>query len=458
MGKEPFRRAQDAWSERLLRDPRFFDAVAVLGPGAERVPFLSALVANVSEPLDKALYGAFREGATKEVVLPEVTPAAFGGILRAAAHLDPGLSADTVVPTMQAAQMYMIRELEEECVRFLGGVDAEDLLRVLSLATTTGFPLPDDVYRQIWCTILLESERVLRAGSFVHAHGSIVSRLLRLDEFGVCEEELWSRLEEWASCAADNPGLAGPLAGPAAAVPSAEGGGKRPRFAEAHEGGRAAILQPLARHFRFTVMDKEFFCDRVRPLLSRDASDAVMMYHVLGRPPGSQSTSKRSGIRPAEEVQAARITSFCNPQQAVNLSAGSGEWEIGFGYPLVASLESPVYLTKVCLIFGAEHAIWPEWELTCGTDSGREHPTCAASGVWSELTIEGRVGTIIVGRPELSDRLQVVAKRCGQMFWPMAALKGIKVYGKKSRDAYVVDVVNRLSMDVLMQTPATEGR
>ena len=53
LGTAAFRSTQDAWSTRLLEDSELFDAVAVLGIEAKRMPFVRVLLANVSEPLKK---------------------------------------------------------------------------------------------------------------------------------------------------------------------------------------------------------------------------------------------------------------------------------------------------------------------------------------------------------------------------------------------------------------------
>ncbi|CAE7948012.1 unnamed protein product [Symbiodinium sp. KB8] len=51
----PTSSARDAWSERLISEEKFCDAVAVLGPEGERFPFVRALLANLSDPLNAAL-------------------------------------------------------------------------------------------------------------------------------------------------------------------------------------------------------------------------------------------------------------------------------------------------------------------------------------------------------------------------------------------------------------------
>lgn len=53
--------AQQKWSEKLVSDEKFCDAVAILGAEGHRRPFLRAHLAAMSEPLCAALYGEFQE-------------------------------------------------------------------------------------------------------------------------------------------------------------------------------------------------------------------------------------------------------------------------------------------------------------------------------------------------------------------------------------------------------------
>ena len=51
------KQAQDKWRETWLRDEDLCDAVAVVGPERQRVPFIRAHLATISQPLKAALYG-----------------------------------------------------------------------------------------------------------------------------------------------------------------------------------------------------------------------------------------------------------------------------------------------------------------------------------------------------------------------------------------------------------------
>ena len=51
--------------------------------------------------------------------MPHVDIAALRAIQRAAAGLDQALEPDSVVETLQAAELYMIKELADECHRYM---------------------------------------------------------------------------------------------------------------------------------------------------------------------------------------------------------------------------------------------------------------------------------------------------------------------------------------------------
>lgn len=74
---ELFAQAQEKWSESLLSEEVYCDAVAILGLEAQRVPFIRPLLACLSQPLKALLYGSFQEAKAREVSMPDVTPAAF---------------------------------------------------------------------------------------------------------------------------------------------------------------------------------------------------------------------------------------------------------------------------------------------------------------------------------------------------------------------------------------------
>ena len=63
---EIFAQAQEKWSQSLLTEEVYCDAVAIVGSEAQRVPFIRPLLACLSQPLKALLYGSFQEGRARE--------------------------------------------------------------------------------------------------------------------------------------------------------------------------------------------------------------------------------------------------------------------------------------------------------------------------------------------------------------------------------------------------------
>eukprot|EP00747_Dinoflagellata_sp_TGD_P116061 gnl/TRDRNA2_/TRDRNA2_172278_c0_seq1.p1 gnl/TRDRNA2_/TRDRNA2_172278_c0~~gnl/TRDRNA2_/TRDRNA2_172278_c0_seq1.p1 ORF type:complete len:465 (+),score=67.06 gnl/TRDRNA2_/TRDRNA2_172278_c0_seq1:44-1438(+) len=446
---------QDACAERLLANERFFDAVAILGPDAERVRFLGALLANISEPLNAALFGGFQEGKTHEVVLAHVTRPAFDCMMRFAAHLNPNLSADNVVPTLRAAEMYMINDLSDSCMTYIRHVKAESVVSVLSDFVISDFELPEDVERQLWCTVLLNSKKTLHTPSFVKAHGEIILRLLKCEEFDVPEEELWSRLVEWASNAAQQPALLGPLS---EALPAVDSAAKRLKVEGEQTGSnqlaqQTAILQSLSKHVRFLAMGKAFFCDKVRQFLTRQDSDDILMFHLLGRDPPGRLKSARKSLRPPEQLQSIAIESEPESLEAAKLALGTAAWPdswgwIGQSFILGVSVLQPTVVTKVALTFEGERRLWPWFD-------------CFYKGViltgatGAHIATKGRTKTLFLS-PRVQttglDEIRILAEptRWQEPPTEYARLMKVEVFGHKTSEDSAAAVVDTMAADLLL--------
>ena len=59
--------------------------------------------------------------------------------MRAAAHLDPQLSAENVVGTLKAAKLYMIESLVTLCTHYIVNIKPEEVLRVMTSARATAY-------------------------------------------------------------------------------------------------------------------------------------------------------------------------------------------------------------------------------------------------------------------------------------------------------------------------------
>jgi len=451
----PFLQAQDAWSERLISEEKFCDTVAVLGPEGERFPFVRALLANLSDPLNAALYGSFQEAKSKELVLKEVTPEAFRVLLRAAVHLDPQLSPESTVHALKVSKMYLIEDLEKHCLRYLkASILPEQVLEVLTAAAKIEYVLPSDVQKQYWSMILVNSAKIVEAPSFIAAHGSIIARVVQMDEFDVKEERLWSRLVEWAERAVEETLLLGPFAdaidAPAAKRPRGEEGPK----SEHSRQQQMAVLQCLTKHIRFASMTKEFFADRARPYLKREDCEAVMMYFLLGRIPPQQLTSRRSGLSPVEQIYPIEVTSVGMPEGTEHLAVGRGSWKLPFSQPaanrtLSVQLLQPINVTKVTLSFG-EGAMW-SWKIKF-----------ANSEIVNAIHGSGRIRTMSVNFTQctqltilpISERDRLASVNNGfPLSGEHAVLVKVEVTGKKSRAEHAAEVVQRLSQDLVAPAP-----
>ena len=136
---------------------------------------------------------------------------------------------------------------------------------------------------------------------------SIVAQILKLDEFAVDEGKLWARLVEWSAVAVRKPELLGPYADATGECV------KRSRtYADdtalgAHEmEQQRAILKQMSQHIRFGAMSKDFFVDKARMFLTREESEEIIDFFLLGRKPQRLMVSPRTGL--VQEITSFPIT------------------------------------------------------------------------------------------------------------------------------------------------------
>jgi len=300
---DAFNEAQKRWCETLVSDPDLCDAVAFLGPEGHRVPFIRAHLASLSKPLRAALYGEFREGCQHEIVLKDVNAEAFDVMFRSACNLDPKLTPQRALHALQAAKVYMIDDLEKYCQHYLedlNGLDCTLILQTMTTAAQLSLELPVEVQKTYWANLLVKSTHVVDSPAFVEAHGSIIAKLIKMDEFKVNEEIFWSRLVEWSANAVLKPSLLGPYADstlctdPKRAKNDTEDSNEVGANAHAQQG---AILTQMSPYIRYGKMQKSFFVDKVRKYLDREKSEAITDYLMLGREPQSMLTEARGGLK-----------------------------------------------------------------------------------------------------------------------------------------------------------------
>ena len=198
-------------------------------------------------------------------------------MLRCACHVNPELTPERAIQALQAGKLYMIDALESHCLSYLRALkEPGSVLRAMTTAAKASFCLPFEIQHSFWCHMLFRSQEVVESPAFLEAHGSIISRLIQLEEFQVAESRLWSRLLDWTLRAVQQPELLGSYAD------LTVGSEKRLKASTEALGAneqalQEAILREMSRHIRFVAMSKDFFFDKARRYLSREDSEAVMM-------------------------------------------------------------------------------------------------------------------------------------------------------------------------------------
>jgi len=299
----------------------------------------------------------------------------------------------------------------------------------------------------------------------------VIIRLLKLEQFQVSEEALWSRLVEWVACSLAKHELLGPLVD---ALPD-DRASKRQRSDDvpttsSHAAEQNAILQTLAKHMRFASMTPKFFCNCVRLHLEREDSDNAMMFYLLKTAPPQWITSERSAIFPKEEQQCISITST-SEEAAAKLLSGSGEWE-----PTNAGLKLAVtkgaVLTKVKLFFSPGR-LCKEFVLEHDQVSRVRPSALSPSGSHSlsgKVTTDGRMMTVTLPASNAtltkqltikpvfheSPRFQAFDRRNGAYGLPIephAKLSKVEVFGKMERAAFVAEFVHKSFSDLRVTAP-----
>ena len=332
---DAFKHAQERRCESWLTDEDLCDAMAVVGPEGHRVPFLRAPLASLSQPLKAALYGEFQEGQTCELTLKDVAVDAFDVMIRTAYNLEPRLTPLRALRAFVAARLYVIDDLGAYCLHYLQSsedVDGPAALQILNESLQLSTNLPEEIQHRCWTTVLTESIKVVQSPLFLETHGSIIAILIELDELYIYEETLWERLVEWSAAAVQKPDVLGP-------------------FDAAPEDGvdqQVAILRLISPHIRFTQMSKDFFIDRVRKYLSREESEAVTDYFLLGHQAEGLLVNQRVGLDPMIEPMTCWWFDLHETAKTMVSSTRTRTRTTR-----TVTFEKPTWVTKVELIFGS---------------------------------------------------------------------------------------------------------
>jgi hypothetical protein len=92
----------------------------------------------------------------------------------------------------QSRQALHDRNLVKLCTDYLESTKAEEILVVMISATFSDYALPQELQEGLWAQVIFDPASILKAESFVGAHGSIIDRIVKLDELEV-------RLSHWCS-------------------------------------------------------------------------------------------------------------------------------------------------------------------------------------------------------------------------------------------------------------------
>ncbi|CAJ1368410.1 unnamed protein product [Effrenium voratum] len=166
----------------------------------------------------------------------------------------------------------------------------------------------------------------------------------------------------------------------------------------------------MSEHIRFGAMDKQFFFDKARPCLTREASEAVFKYFLLGERPGSAPVSNRLGLVGVEE----RLSIKVRPSRATvdpkisALETGRGMWRPSAGISfLYVILEQKIQITRVELLLEAAD-VTLQLSIPC-TSSTASHVRCLAPTGSPEID-EFRVICKITTRPPSQQAMPAMTK------------------------------------------------
>ena len=299
-------------------------------------------------------------------------------MLRAACHLKPKLSAETAVHTLRAAKMYMIGKLEKYCVAYMLDLNnCAPILRAMTAAAKLSYQLEPEVLQKYWATILVKSSQVVASSAFLETHGSIIAQILKLEEFEVDEDTLWTRLVEWAANAVRHPELLGPYAdGTGETVKRSKSDADDTGLGAHETEQQKAILKLMSENIRFGAMSKGFFLDNVRMYLTVEQNYEVMEYFMVGRKSEQAWATKRSGLPLKDEVIPITVT----PSHAALLASGGGQWIPSWtSCDLTISLGSPRCMRRLELSFAPQGQFWSFWlsKFTSHSDG---------NGTWNEIS------------------------------------------------------------------------
>jgi hypothetical protein len=363
--------------------------------------------------------------------------------MRAAAHLDPQLSAENVVETFKAAKIYMIESLVTLCTHYIANIKPEAVVRVMTSAACLDYTLPQELQEKLWAKIISAPSTIIKADSFYEAHGSIIARIVDLDESDFKEEDLWSSLVKWSANVVRQPHLLGPFGN----ISSEFSNAKRLKDINSPTdcdlgpnqlAQQASILKSISQHLRLGTMSKEYFMDNVRPCISREDSDFILAFHLLGREPSRPVlTSKRTGLQPPEHLYPVFFKSSRASGDADNLSLGRGTWKPTSNEScLEIRVNQKVCMTKLRLTFADQGDLWnprcTSRDLVILQDREQSHKR-ETIGRMTTMTFDTEVRL-----PETDLKIKPAGSLC-QIWERYAPLVRVELFGKKCKEDHALE-------------------
>ncbi|CAE8699510.1 unnamed protein product [Polarella glacialis] len=357
----------------------------------------------------------------------------------------------------------MIGALATECSRYMREdvIGATDILTVMTSSLKHGYSLPEDPARYYWSTIVADSNSALQSPAFLLADHRIIQKLVQLDEFGVAEDLLWSRLLQWAASTEQKPELVSSLLGS-----ESEGQErKRRRGDESLEPAEPSshkflVLREFIQHLRFPLMSKAIFVTEAAKYLSREEERSVTTFHLLGCKP-QFSTSERICGPCSRALPISMCTTSDAPHEATRLLHGTATWTCRIKHAATYNqLTFELPKSHLPMIVSALH-------LTYANPTGDFTSTFQLQAVFGSSRKSS-------GRPLLTERflksntvwvtgLPPARKWKLEFQTPIesdAKLAGLRVMGIDSQDAWAKSVVDRRASQLFRAPDAAivEGR
>ncbi|MFH4983342.1 hypothetical protein AB6A40_010051 [Gnathostoma spinigerum] len=160
----------------------------------ERIPAHSYVLAIASSPFDAMFNGGFER--MSEIVIPDIEPAAFKILLRYLYTDEIELTTDLALPTLYAANKYLILYLARACICFLEeNLDSANVCQILSQSRLFE---NEDLVSRCWEIIDINAEKVLRSEGFRNIDFNLFESIIMRDSLIVKERILYEAAVEWA--------------------------------------------------------------------------------------------------------------------------------------------------------------------------------------------------------------------------------------------------------------------